>query len=447
VPPPSAPRSVDRRIVALALPAVLTIAADPLYDLTDTAILGHIGTDALAGAALAAVVLATGYAIFVFLLYGTTASVARLVGAGRDEAAAHLGVQALWLAAACGTTVALVLWPAAPLLVSAFGGRGAVADAALTYFRISLLGFPAFFLVMAGAGYRRGIQDLRTPLVVTVGTAALNVVLEVVLVYGFHRGVGASAAGTVVAKWLGALLYVALVVRPARARRTPLRPDTAALRQLSSTGLPLFVRTVALRGAFAVAVAVAGRVGRAELAAYAVAFQVSAILAYLCEGLEVAAHALVGNALGGGDGATARVVGARVIRMGLAVGVAGGAIVAALHGVIPALFTSDPDVRTVAAGSLLWIAGMQPVAGVAYALDGILIGAGDLRFLAVAMVGAAAGFVALAGLVLASGPALGPLWAALTAFMALRALLLGSRFAVGGWARLGLSGSSPTPTP
>jgi putative MATE family efflux protein len=311
---------------------------------------------------------------------------------------------------------------------------------------VSLFGFPAFFLVMAGAGYRRGVQDLRTPLVITVCTAVLNLAIEVVLVYGFDRGVGASAAGTVVAKWLGALVYVALLVRSARAQRVGIRPDRVALRELSSSGFPLFVRTVALRGAFAVAVAVAGRVGRTQLAAYAIGFQVSAIVAYLCEGLEVAAQTLVGNALGGHDPRSAELIGRRVLRLGLIAGVLACIVLLAVSGVLPALFTPDVDVRAATTTSILWIAAMQPVAAVAYGLDGILIGAGDLRYLAVAMAGAAAGFIALAGVVVATGPELWALWAALFGFMAMRAVLLGVRFLGGGWERPALSGSSRSPT-
>jgi putative MATE family efflux protein len=442
-------RALDRQILRLAIPAALTVAADPIYDLTDTAILGHLGTDALAGAALASVVLASGYAIFIFLLYGTTATVARLLGGGRPADAAHHGVQALWLAAGCGTVVAVAMWPLAPALVAAMGGHGAVADAALTYLRISLLGFPAFFLVMAGAGYLRGIQDLRTPLVVSTTTVALNVVVEVALVYGLDRGVGASAAGTAIAKWAGALVYVALVARSARSQGVRLRPERTALGAVSRTGAPLFVRTVALRATFALAVAVAGRIGRLELAAYAVAFQISSTLAYVAEGLEVAAHTLIGHALGSGDAVAARSTGRRILRLGLLLGVADLVVIVAAHRVLPPIFTADHAVRDLTATSLLWVAAMQPVATVSFALDGILIGAGDLRFLAAAMVAAGLGFAALAAVVLAAGLGLGALWAAVIAFMAMRAVGLGARFRTGRWAQVGtaLSGSGSTPTP
>lgn len=438
-------RALDRRIVALAVPATLTIAADPIYDLTDTAILGHIGRNALGGAAPAATLLANGYAIFIFLLYGTTATVARLRGAGRDADAAHHSMQALWVAAGSGVVVGAAIWPLAPTLITWAGGTGAVGAAALTYLRISLWGFPAFFLVMAGAGARRGVQDLRTPLVITVAAVSVNLALELVFIVGLGFGVGASAATTVVAKWGAASVYVWLVRRDAKSLGVGARPDRAALGAVSSAGAPLLVRTIALRAALTIAVAVAGRLGPAPLAAYAIAFTVHSTLAYLCEGLEVAAHTLVGNALGTGDRTTATTVGRRVIRLGGRLGVINLVTIALCSWWLPHLFSSDPAVQRAATASLWWVAAMQPVAIVSFALDGVLIGANDLRFLAVAMPIAAAGFAALAALVVVSAAGLWALWAALIAFMAMRAALLGRRFVSGRWVTVAFSDSSPTP--
>lgn len=438
--------AIDRRIIGLAFPAVLTIAADPLYDLTDTAILGHVGSNALGGAALATTLLANGYAVFIFLLYGTTSTVARLRGAGRERDAAHHSVQAMWVAFAVGSLVAALLVPAAPLLVDWAGGRGAVADAALTYFRISLLGFPAFFLVMAGAGARRGVQDLRTPLLITVVAVAANLAAEVVLIIGLGFGVGASAGSTVAAKWCAAAAYVVLIGRDAKRRGVPRSPDRAAVRAVSSAGIPLLVRTIALRAALTVAITVAGRIGDTDLAAYAIAFGVSSTLAYLCEGLEVAAHTLIGTALGTSDDAAAVETGRRVIRMGFLLGVVNLLIVALAARWLPALFSPDPAVRATATTSLWWVAAMQPIATVSFALDGVLIGANDLRYLAFAMPVATAAFSALAVGALAADAGLWALWAALIVFMAVRAVLLGHRFRTRRWLQATISGSSPRPS-
>lgn len=426
-------RAIDRRIGRLALPAVLTIAAEPVYELTDTAVLGHLGRDALGGAALASALLVNGYAVFIFLLYGTTAIVARLRGAGRHAAAAHHSVQALWVAVVAGSVVGLALWPASPALIRWAGGTNGVGDAALTYFRTSLLGLPAFFMVMAGAGARRGIQDLRTPLVITVVSVASNLVSELVLIVGLGFGVGASAATTVLAKWGAAIVYVVLVGRDARARGVTLRPDRAAVRAVSSAGVPLLIRTIALRATMTLAITVAGRMGEVDLAAYAIALGISSTLAYLLEGLEVAAQTLIGTALGAGETASATLVAARVVRLGAVVGTADMVVIVLLHRLLPSLFTPDPAVREAASTSLLWVAAMQPVASVSYALDGVLIGAGDLRFLAAAMPIAAVGFAVLAAVVIVSGAGLAALWASMIAFMVMRAVLLGRRLTGGRW--------------
>jgi putative MATE family efflux protein len=231
-------RETDRQILALALPAIATLAAEPLYDITDTAILGHLGTEVLAGAIIATNLLLMASAVFIFLMFGTTATVSRFLGAGEpDEAAIH-GIGGLWLGAAIGVVVALIMLPLGQVLIGWWGATGATADAASTYFNVSLLGFPAFLMMMAGTGYVRGGGNTRTPFVVAIATVAGNLALELVLIYGLDLGVGASAGATVVAKWAGAITYAVLVSRSARQRGVPLRPHRRAIRQLSATGWP-----------------------------------------------------------------------------------------------------------------------------------------------------------------------------------------------------------------
>ncbi|HKY13744.1 MAG TPA: MATE family efflux transporter [Microthrixaceae bacterium] len=420
-------RALDRRILALALPVVATLAAEPLYELTDTAILGHLGVDALGGAAIAMVALGLGHAIFVFLLYGTTAITSRLLGAGRSDDAAAQGVQALWMALALGVAAAGVLWLLGPTLLSWFGAHGAVAASAERYFSISLLGLPAFLLVMAGVGSLRGRQDTRTPLLVSLLTVMVNLVLEVTAIYALGFGVGASALSTVVAKWLGAVLLVRLVLGEARRRGQSWRPRRDRLGQLGATAWPLFVRTAMLRVAVALSAAVASRIGEHELAGYAIGFQVWITLAFLVEGLEVAGQSLVGHALGGGDRVEARRIGRRILRWSLGVGVVVGVVLWFGRGAVAGIFSDDAAVTQAAALSLAWVAATQPLNAYAFALDGILVGAGDLRFLAASMTVATACFAPLAWYFGTSGLGLDGLWAAITVFMALRAVMLGVR--------------------
>jgi putative MATE family efflux protein len=308
---------------------------------------------------------------------------------------------------------------------------------ALTYLRISLLGVPALLVALAGAGYLRGLQDTRTTMLVAAGGAGANLALEVVLVLSLSFGVAGSAWSTVAVQLVVAAVYARRVVGAAAALGVAWRPDLGALRQQAGLGRDLFVRTVALRLSLTLATAVAARSGLADLGAHAVAFELWSFLALVLDGLAIAGQAMVGRLLGAGDGDGARAAGRRLLLWGAGVGLAIGLPVAAASGVLPDLFTDDPAVVRRAADLLLVVALLQPVNGLVFVLDGILIGAGDLRFLAAAMVGAAALFVPTAGLVLALDLGLAGLWAAIALLMVTRLLALGRRFTGERWIVVG----------
>ncbi len=369
----------DREILRLALPAFGALIAEPLYRLTDTAVVGHLGTDQLAGMTLAVAVLATGYAVFIFLAYGTTSAVARQIGAGQHERAAHQAVQSLWLAAVLGTLLAGVLWLVARPLITLLGGEGEVADAAITYLRFSLPGLPITFVILAGTGYLRGLQDTRTPLVVAIGTALVNLVLEIWWIFGLDYGIGASAVSTVVAEAIAATVYVTMIRRATRAHGTTWRPDRRVIGTLGRAGVSLFIRTAALRGSFTLSVAVAARIGTDDLAAYQIAFELMFLLALALDAIAIAGQALTGRYLGAGDAPQARSAGQRMIELSVVAGVLAGLGLALLQPVLPELFTDDPAVIALAGFMIWWVAGLQPLNGYVFALDGILIGAGDLR--------------------------------------------------------------------
>ena len=427
----------DREIARLAVPAFGALIAEPLYILSDTAIVGHLGTPQLGGLAVASSLLLTLYAVFIFLAYGTTAAVSRLLGAGDQREAAHQAVQSMWLALLIGLGVAVIGLALSGPLVGWMGADGAVRTNALVYLRISLLGVPAMLLVLAGTGYLRGLQDTRTPLLVALGTAVANLVIEVVLIYGFDQGIGASALSTVLAQAGGAVVYVRSVRRAARRQGADLTPHPASLAALARVGRDLLVRTVALRAALVVATAVAARLGTVDVAAHQIAFEIWSVLALALDAIAIAGQAMVGRALGAGDGAGARDAGRRMIEWGVALGAAVGLLVAALRTVLPHLFTDDAEVLALASFLLLWVAALQPLNAVAFVLDGVLIGAGDMRFLAGAMVGAAVVFIPSALAVLGFDAGIGWLWASLGLLMATRAATLLARFASGRWIVLG----------
>jgi putative MATE family efflux protein len=417
----------DREILRLALPALGALAAEPLYLLVDTAIVGHLGTSQLAALALAATVLSNLVALCIFLTYGTTARVTRLHGAGQDAQAAAVGPQALWLALAAGVLVAGAVAASAGPLVHVLGGEDAVADMAARYLRIAALGVPMALVALAGQGWLRGMSDLRTPLVIVVAANVANIVLEVLFVYGFDWGLDGSAWGTVLAQ-LGMGVAFAAVLLGSFAP-----PDLARIGSLISIGAQLVVRTAALLGCFVLATAVCAHIGAPEVAAHQIAFQLFGFLALLLDAIAIAGQVIVGRALGAGDADEAYTASRRMLEWSLAAGVVIGGAFLALVDVVPRAFTSDPRVIDQAHDLWPFFCAMWPVAAVVFALDGILIGAGDTRYLAGAMVLA---FLAFVPLVLIADT-VRAVWLALDVLMLVRLATLGARFARRRWALVG----------
>jgi putative MATE family efflux protein len=424
----------DREIVALAQPALGALAAEPLYLLADTAIVGHLGTPQLAALALAATVLSTLVSLCIFLTYGTTARVSRLHGAGQHTAAGALAAQALWLALAIGVALAAVIAALAVPLVDALGGERTVAAMAVRYLRIAVLGVPMALVALAGQGFLRGVGDLRTPLLVVVAANVANVVLELLFVYGFGWGLDGSAWGTVLAQAGMGAAFVALLLRAPADRR---RPDRARMRSLISIGAQLLVRTAALLGCFVFATAVCARVGQASLGAHQIAFQLFGFLALVLDAIAIAGQVIVGRALGAGDADAAYAAARRMLEWSLGAGVVIGGVLLALTDVIPRAFTTDGAVIERAHAMWPLFCALWPPAAVVFALDGILIGAGDTRYLAGAMVAAAAVFVPLALAALELGWGIVGVWCALLALMAVRLAPLAVRFAGRRWALVG----------
>ena len=427
----------DREIARLAIPAFGALVAEPLYVLADTAIVGHLGTPQLAGLAVAAAILITGYSIFVFLAYGTTAAVARLIGAGDEREAAHQAVQSLWLALGISAVLVPAGMVSAPGLVRWFGATGEAAGYAETYLRISLLGVPAMLVTYAATGYLRGRQDTRTPLVVAVAATAANLLLEVVLILGLGYGVGASAASTALVQTGAAAVYLLGVGRVTRALGVPLWPSPLAVGRLARVGVDLIVRTVALRLALATATAVAARLGAAEVGAHQIAFELWMGLALALDAIAIAGQALVGRLLGARDDGGARAATRRMIEIGIAFGVLVGLVVLALRTVLPHAFSDDPAVLSLAAFLLVFVGAMQPVNAVVFVLDGVLMGAGDMRYLAVSMVTAAALFLIAAAVLVATGAGLGWLWTAIVGLMLARLVALVARVRSDRWLVVG----------
>lgn len=435
----------DRDIARLAVPALGTLVSEPLYVLADTAIVGRIGTDELAGLALATTVLLSVHSLLIFLAYGTTSTVARLVGAGRDREAAHQSMQGIWLALFLGVAAAGLLAVFGVPLLRLLGGEGAPLVAAERYLVISLAGLPFLLLSLAGAGGFTGRQDTKTPLLIAVAGAVANLVIELILVVGFDQGIGASALSTVLAQVGTGLVFAWRITTWARAEAVSLRPEPRALLGLVTAGRALILRAVALRGSFTLGTAVAARIGVAELAAHQVGLQIWSTLALALDAVAIAGQALTGRWLGAGDAERAKGAARRMIQLDVAVGVVAGVVIIATRGWIAALFSTDPEVIAATSFVLVWVAVSEPLNGYVFALDGVLIGAGDMAYLGRTMAAAAVAFAGLGYLLLRFDAGLGWLWAALSAFMAMRAVALGQRWRSDRWIVLGPAGSVERP--
>lgn len=426
----------DRRILRLALPALGALAAEPLYILVDTAIVGHLGRSQLAALGAAATALSV-LATFNFLQYGTTAQVARAAGAGEERVARRLGAQALWLSLAIGTVLAVGIAVFAAPIVGLVGVEGQTADYAATYLRIVAIGVPSFFLALGGQGFLRGVSDLISPLAVIVAGNVLNLVLEVLFVYGFGWGIEGSAWGTAVAQTCMGLGFVWLIVR--RVGRADLAPAVALARRLLSVGAFIFLRTAALIASFLFAGAIVARMGDAELGAYQISFQLWIFLALVLDAVAIAGQIIVGQELGAGRRGLAFEVSTRMISLAVALGGAFSIGLLLLADALPRLFTGDASVLEQCA--VLWpiFALMQPLNGAVFALDGILIGASDVRYIALSMVLAFAACAIALTVAVAGDFGVRGVWGAIAVLVATRGITMGARFGrrrwlVTGWA-------------
>lgn len=435
-------RPVDRDILRLAVPALGALMAEPLFLLADSAMIGHLGVVPLAGLGVASAVLQTVIGLMVFLAYATTPAVARRLGHGDERGAVSLGVDGLWLSLGLGVVIGAAGWFLSPTLVGLFGATDAVAQQADTYLGISMFGIPAMLLVFGATGLLRGLQDTTTPLVVAGAGFAANIGLNFLFIYGLDLGIAGSAIGTVIAQWGMVVAYLVVVLRHVRRTGASLRPHRAGLGGAARSGGWLFLRTVSLRAAMLIAVFVATDLGTDELAGFQLVMTLFATLAFALDALAIAAQALVGKGLGAGDVAGVRAVLVRCLQWGVGSGIVLGLVIALASPVIGLLFTSDPDLAALIVPAIIVLAVTTPLGGVVFVLDGVLIGAGDAKYLAITGLLNTLVFLpfALAVLAWAPGGQTGLTWLALTFFvgyLGARATTLGLRARTTAWMRTG----------
>lgn len=377
-------RTLNREILRLAVPALGALIAEPAFLIVDAALVGHLGTTPLAGLGIAGAVLQTIVGLMVFLAYSTTPAVARLFGAGRPGEAISVGINGMWLALAIGAVLAAAGAVASPWLVSLFGASDAVSADANAYLVVSMWGLPAMLIVFAATGLLRGMQDTMTPLWIAGVGFASNALLNVVFIYGLGWGIAGSAAGTVVAQWGMVGAYVLVIRRLAAKHDASLTVQRAGMGSTARSSGWLFLRTVSLRAALLATVAVATGIGTEELAGWQIVFTIFSAAAFALDALAIAAQALIGKELGAGDERQVHRVLRRTVAWGVWFGVLVGALIAALSGVLGIVFTGDPSIAALVQPALLILAVAQPIAGVVFVLDGVLMGANDARYLAIA---------------------------------------------------------------
>ena len=432
-----ATRVSGRQILALAIPALGALLAEPLFVLADSAIVGHLGPAQLAGLGTAGAALSTLVNVCIFLAYSTTAQVSRLIGAGRRKQGLARGIDGLYLAAGLGLLLAVLGVLGADPIVRWLGAGTQAAPYAATYLRVSSLGLPGMLLVLAATGLLRGLHDMRTPLVVAAAAAVVNTLVNWILVYPCGFGIAGSAAGTASVQTAMAVAYAYIVVRACRAEGIAPWPDARAVRASLSANFALLVRTIGLRVYWLAAVWAAGRLGTDALAANTIAANLWITLALALDALAIAAQALVGHELGAGRiGQTRRVV-AQMSWWGLWFGVVTGVGLAALSPVLAGAFTSDQAVARVLMPVLIVAAVFQPAAGVVFVLDGVLIGAGDTVFLAWASLACTAVFLGLLAMLFAAHGDLTWLWIAVGVFTLARLACLWFRARGTAWMRVG----------
>ena len=380
---PVSNRTLGRQILALALPALGALIAEPLFLLADAAIVGHLGVNQLAGVGLASTVLQTAVGLMVFLAYSTTGTVARFLGGNRRREAIAAGRDGIALAVLLGVALSTAGILLAPWLTGALGAQGEVQQFAVDYLRWSMPGLTAMLVVLAATGVLRGLQDTKTPLVVAVAGFSVNIGLNFLLVYGFDLSVTGAALGTSISQWGMAAAYLVMVARMARRQGVSLRPTAAGITAGVQVGSWLMLRTASLRIAVLAAVVVATAQGPVSLAAHQLVMTFFTFLAFALDALAIAAQAMIGKELGAGNRAAARELTRKMSVWGVGFGIITGVLLAAAAPFAGWIFTTDPSVVHALTAGLWVLAAAQPVCGLVFVLDGVLIGAGDAKYLAV----------------------------------------------------------------
>lgn len=421
--------SIAKQLALLAIPTFGQLVAEPAFILVDTAIVGHVSDSALAGLSLGSTVVLTAVGLCVFLAYSTTSQVARFLGAGRKREGLQIGINSIWLSLLIGIVLAIALFILAEPICFALGGRGADLEQAVIYTRAVVIGIPGMLLVYATNGIFRGLQKVNITLIAAVSGAVLNIVLDVIFVIILGWGIAGSGVATLIAQWFMGLFLVIPAIRWAHREGARLRPQLSGIAAAGSEGFPLFVRTLALRVAIVGTVAAAASMGTEVLAGYQVVNALWNFAANILDSVAIAGQALVGAELGAKSLPNARILSNKTAKAGALIGCFVGAAFIALAFFAGSIFSPNTDIRSVIAAGMLISGITMPLQGWMWALDGILIGAGDFRYLAITLLLASGVYLlVLCGVCFGVAPLLeSDFWKAILLWITFDIVLMGGR--------------------
>ena len=370
---------MGREILMLALPALGVLAANPLYLLLDTAVVGRLGTAELAALAAGAAIQSTVTTQLTFLSYGTTARSSRFFGAGQRDKAVAEGVQATWVALGVGTLLALIVGLFAQPLAQALASDYDTSLRAAQWMRVAVFAVPMTLMIMAGNGWMRGVQNTKLPFYLTLCGLIPGAILLPILVGRY--GLIGSAVSNVIGMGITATLFVAVLVRENGRYGGSWAPRWGVIKRQLVLGRDLILRSLSFQVSLLAAASVAGRIGVVALAAHQLMLQLWNFLTLVLDSLAIAAQTLTGSALGRGGAKEARAVGLKVLKYSMIFAVALSAVFAVFAVPIQSIFTSDPDVVDTLRVPWFLLIGMILVGGAVFALDGVLLGAADAAFL------------------------------------------------------------------
>ena len=412
----------DQAIMGLAIPALGSLAIDPLVSLVDTAFVGHLGTAELGALGVNSAIFAFTFLIFNFLAYGTTPQIGRAIGRDDRQAAGRVVIQALSLAVIVGTLATVALLVFTDPILALMGADGELDEPARTYLQIRAFAGPAVLIITAANGAFRGYQDTKTPFVVALVFNAINIVLDPILIFGVGWGIAGAGAATLIAQWTGAAIFLWLLLAKHREEFGVrlVRPSLAEMLPLLQIGGHLLIRTGSLIATMTMATAVAARIGVVEVAAHQVAYQIWGFLALVVDALAIAGQSLLSKYIGGKSKSEARSVGNRLLQWGLLVGVVLGLLFLLGRPLIPELFTDDEVTVEMIFFILFFVVVLQPINGLVFVWDGLFMGAEAFRYLAITMVLSAGVGIGLLVATLHFDWGLAGVWWAITAMMLMR---------------------------